>query len=74
MIRKKRFLLVIGATTAAIGIAAGIRHCLRSMAPTGFLGGASDLCQRRSAHGCVSDDRTPDEAKDQCDGPGALAA
>ena len=70
---KTRLVVGIGAL-AAIGIAVGARHCLRSMAPSGGLSDAIELCQSRSAPCCRPADGGPRANHDQGEETAALAA
>lgn len=69
-----RILVALGATAAAIGIAAGMRHCLRSMRPSGGMAGATELRQRRSGHCCGPEDGGRGANDDQGEETAALAA
>ena len=69
-----RILVALGVTAAAIGIAVGVRHCLRSMAPSGGIGGATELRQRRSGQCCGPVDGGQGANHDQGEETAALAA
>lgn len=71
---QRRTLIALGVIAAAIGIGAGVRHCLQSMARSGDPDGAIDLHQRRSGHCCGPADRGRHEGNDQSEGTGRLAA
>lgn len=70
---KTRLVVGIGAL-AAIGIAVGARHCLRSMAPSRGLSEAIELCQGRSAQCCGPADCGQRANHDQSEETAALAA
>ena len=73
MTRKNKVLLGIGAGATAAVIVAGVRHCIRSMAPSGTLGRGIDLRQRGSAQGWCSSDGA-EVMNDQAKEAGAVAA